>query len=92
MPDNQPNDTTSPLVTVGEYNSLEEALLVQGLLRSSGIEAILADENFQRLYGGSIHSGNGIPLQVSQEDSQAALEILQESQQPVKIEPEDAEL
>lgn len=74
------------LVTIAEYNTLEEALIVQGLLTAYGIQTTLADENFLRMYGGSVHSGNGIPLQVRQVDAEAAQEILRESQQPLKIE------
>ncbi|HEX4022019.1 MAG TPA: hypothetical protein VHX63_12815 [Acidobacteriaceae bacterium] len=85
MPDPQSNDAIVSFVTIAEYNSLEEALVVQGLLASYGIAATVADENFRRLYGGSVHSGNGIPLQVRQVDAGASLEILQASQQPLKI-------
>ena len=91
MPDSQPLDAAVSLVTIAEYNSLEEALLVRGLLGSYGIEATLADENFLRLYGGSVHSGDGIPLQVRQVDAEAALEIVRESQRPLPTEPEDEE-
>ena len=86
MPDGSQNHNAVSPVTIGEYNTLEEALVVRGLLGSYGIQATLADENFLRMYGGSVHSGQGIPLRVRQVDAEAALEILQESQQPLKME------
>ena len=80
-----PLDAATSLLTIGEYPTLDEALLVRSLLASYGIEAVLADENFLRMYGGSIHSHVGIPVQVRVVDAEAALEILRESQQPEKI-------
>ncbi|MGC9292936.1 MAG: hypothetical protein ACP5EP_09495 [Acidobacteriaceae bacterium] len=86
MPGQPSSDDAVSLVTLEEYLSLDEALLVQGLLASYGIGAVLEDENFLRLYGGWVHSHSGIPLQVRKVDVEAAREILDESQQPFKME------
>jgi hypothetical protein len=81
MPDSPPLDDAVSFATIGEYPSLEEALLVRGLLASYEITAFLSDENFLRLYGGSVHSHGGIPLRVHQRDAEVAREILRENQQ-----------
>jgi hypothetical protein len=80
MPDGPPADDAVSLVTLEEFASLEEALLVQGLLASYGLEAFLENENFLRLYGGCVRSHSGVPLRVRKIDVGAALEILNESQ------------
>ncbi len=89
MSDSLPIDDAVSSVLIGEYPSLEEALLVRGLLASYEIAAFLSDENFLRLYGGSIHSHGGIPLRVHQRDAEAALEILRVSQKHSRQQPSE---
>ncbi len=60
---------------------------MRGLLASYEITAFLSDENFLRLYGGSVHSHGGISLCVHQRDAEVALEILRENQQPPNQKP-----
>lgn len=67
-----------PLVTLWKFRDLPEALLAKSKLEASGITAFLQNDELVRvqwLYSNLI---GGILLQVSPEDADAALELLQE--------------
>lgn len=69
-------------ITVASYPEPIEANLMRSKLLSEGIECILLDENLisvQPFYSNAI---GGIKLQVHENDSQRAKEILTESQTP----------
>jgi hypothetical protein len=64
------------MVTIAKFRDLPEALLAQGNLNSSGIEAVLLDDNLVRLDWLWSNAVGGIKLQVQAEDADEATEIL----------------
>jgi hypothetical protein len=64
------------MVTIAKFRDLPEALLAQGNLNSSGIEAVLLDDNLVRLDWLWSNAVGGIKLQVKIEDADEATEIL----------------
>jgi hypothetical protein len=74
------------LVTIREFRDLQEALLAKGLLESSGIERLLIDDNMVGLNWLISTAIGGVKLQVKSEDSEEAIEILD---QPVLDNSED---
>lgn len=65
------------LVTVETFTSPWEAQLARACLEAEGIYAVIADEHFQRLYGGALSSTlGGVRLQVRPEDAGPAAELL----------------
>jgi hypothetical protein len=81
-----------PLVTVGVYNSPWEAQLARARLDAEGIDAVIADENFMRLYVAISGALGGVKLQVREESAVRAAELLSR-QQPIPeiylVTPED---
>ena len=75
----------SDLVTIRTFRDLPEALLAKGLLESAGIECFLTDDNMVRLDWFISNAFGNMRLQVNRDDSEAAMEILD---QPT---PDDAE-
>lgn len=59
------------LVTIDNYNSLEEAYIVKGMLENNGIPALVIDEN--NLY---VPVFNGVRLQVRKSDENRALSLI----------------
>lgn len=80
------------LVTVGVYNSPWEAQLAKARLHAEGIDAVIADEHFTRLYVALTSVLGGIKVQVREESAARATELLTR-QQPIPdihlVTPED---
>lgn len=70
------------LVTVGTYTSPWEAQLAKARLEAEGIEAMIADENFIRLYWAISNAVGGVKVQVREESAPRAVEVL-EREQPI---------
>jgi hypothetical protein len=66
----------SRLVTVGTFSSPWEAQLALACLQGEGIEAVIADEHFLRLYGALSNALGGVRLQVRPEHAERAAELL----------------
>ena len=64
------------MVTIAKFNSVNDAFLAKSKLEGSGIEAFIPDENLASLnwlYTGAM---GGVRLEVSEEDKDRAIEIL----------------
>lgn len=59
------------LVTIDNYNSLEEAYIVKGMLENNGIPTLVIDDN--NLY---VPVFNGVRLQVRKSDENRALSLI----------------
>lgn len=66
------------LVTIETFTSPWEAQLARACLEAEGIEALIADEHFFRLYGALSSSLGGVRLQVRPESADRAVELLRE--------------
>jgi hypothetical protein len=66
------------LVTIETFTSPWEAQLARACLEAEGIEAVIADEHFFRLYGALSNSLGGVRLQVRPESAERAVELLRE--------------
>ena len=66
----------SELVTIRQFGNLGEALMAKGRLDSAGIESFLADSNMAWMDSPLVR---GMRLQVSPEDAETAIEILDQS-------------
>ncbi|HEY0515012.1 MAG TPA: DUF2007 domain-containing protein [Thermoanaerobaculia bacterium] len=64
------------LITVETFSSPWEAQLARACLEGEGIEAVIADEHFFRLYGALSNSLGGVRLQVRPESAERAAELL----------------
>jgi putative signal transducing protein len=64
------------LVTVETFSSAWEAQLARACLEAEGIHAVIADENFYRLYGALSSTLGGVRLQVHPEEAGRAAELL----------------
>jgi hypothetical protein len=64
------------LVTVETFSSAWEAQLARSCLEAEGIQAIIADEHFLRLYGPLSSTLGGMRLQVRPEEAERAAELL----------------
>ena len=64
------------LVTIRQFGSLAEALMAKGCLDSAGIECFLADSNMAWMDSPLVR---GMRLQVSPDDAEIAVEILDHS-------------
>jgi Putative prokaryotic signal transducing protein len=64
------------LVTVETFSSSWEAQLARAALESEGIDAVIADEHFLRLYGALTGTLGGVRLQVRPEDAGRATDLL----------------
>ena len=62
------------LITVGNYTSLPEVELAQGILDDAGIDSVLVDDNVGRMLAWTVVGG--FKLQVNKEDADAALKRL----------------
>ncbi len=62
------------LVTIVEYDRLEEAIVGRSILEAAGIDVFLAGENFAWV----AHRGMGVRLQVHTSDAVEAIRILKE--------------
>jgi hypothetical protein len=68
------------LVTIRQFGSLAEALMAKGCLDSAGIECFLADSNMAWMDSPVVR---GMRLQVSPEDAETAIELLQSADSSV---------
>lgn len=68
------------LVTVASYNSQWEAQLAKARLEANDIEAVIADENFMRLYWAVTSSLGGVKVQVRESAVRPAQELLARTQ------------
>jgi Putative prokaryotic signal transducing protein len=68
----------SRLVTVETFSSPWEAQLACACLQAEGIEAVIADEHFFRLYGALSNALGGVRLQVRPEQAGRAAELLRD--------------
>ena len=64
------------LVTIRQFGSLADALMAKGCLDSAGIESFLADANMAWMDSPLVR---GMRLQVSAEDAQSAIAVLEGS-------------
>jgi hypothetical protein len=81
----------SRLVTVGTFSSPWEAQLALACLQGEGIEAVIADEHFFRLYGALSNALGGVRLQVRPEHAERATELLRDRRPIFYIVKEDEE-
>lgn len=72
----EPEYDLEKLVTVETFSSPWEAQLARAALECEGIEAVIADEHFFRLYGALSGTMGGIRLQVRPENGARAAELL----------------
>jgi hypothetical protein len=68
----------SQLVTVETFSSPWEAQLARACLEAEGIDAVIADEHFFRLYGALSNGLGGVRLQVRPEQAGRAAELLRD--------------
>jgi hypothetical protein len=68
----------SQLVTVETFSSPWEAQLARACLEAEGIDAVIADEHFFRLYGALSNALGGVRLQVRPEQAGRAVELLRD--------------
>lgn len=61
------------LVTLTKVKNPAKALLIKSILKGSGIESFIPDENFGTIYGGTL----GIRIKVRTEDLEKAKEVLE---------------
>ena len=97
-----PEYELSKLVTVETFSSAWEAQLARAALEAEGIDAVIADEHFLRLYGALTSTLGGVRLQVRPEDAARATDLLrnrrpflyvvkEEDDLPALEEPEEPE-
>ena len=63
-------------VLVRTCNDLQEASILRSVLEGSGIEALIADENFASLYPGVMITTGGVRLLVRATDLERANDVL----------------
>lgn len=71
-----PEDRGKDFVTLATCGSLPAADVIVSRLRASGIEAIVPDESFVQVMGGSMIASGNIRVQVAPKDFDAAKELL----------------
>jgi hypothetical protein len=76
IPDPEDKLNFRELVTIRKFRDLPEALLAQGRLESSGIEAFLFDDNMVRMDWLISNLLGGVKLKVEEADVEVAEEIL----------------
>src|SRR3954468_19861230 len=76
IPDPEDQLNFRELVTIRKFRDLPEALLAQGRLESSGIEAFLFDDNMVRMDWLISNLLGGVKLKVEEENVEIAEEIL----------------
>jgi len=75
------------LVTIARFSSLHEAHLARGMLEAHGIIVALLDENINRALGSAGRFVGGIRLQVTEQDTNLAVELLGLADTRAEIEP-----
>ena len=90
IPDPEDELNFRELVTIRKFRDLPEALLAQGRLESSGIEAFLFDDNMVRMDWLISNLLGGVKLKVEEANVEIAEEILnQEISDDFDTEPDD---
>ncbi|MGA7918484.1 MAG: hypothetical protein WCA38_02360 [Candidatus Acidiferrales bacterium] len=74
-----PEGEDDRLVTLRTFFSVQEALLAKGVLDSTGIPSLLADENITRIAGFLLGPREGVKPQVRQIDAATAAELLDQT-------------
>jgi hypothetical protein len=74
----EPEYELSQRVTVETFSSPWEAQLARACLEAEGIDAVIADEHFFRLYGALSNALGGVRLQVRPEHAGRAAELLRD--------------
>jgi hypothetical protein len=74
------------LVTIRKFRDLPEALLAKGLLESAAIDCFLTDDNMVRLDWFISNAIGNMKLQVSKDDAEAAIELLNQADSGVSDE------
>jgi hypothetical protein len=74
----EPEYELARLVTVETFSSPWEAQLARACLEAEGIDAVIADEHFFRLYGALSNALGGVRLQVRPEQAGRAAELLRD--------------
>tara|TARA_R110002050_G_scaffold291876_1_gene446758 strand:- start:4065 stop:4295 length:231 start_codon:yes stop_codon:yes gene_type:complete len=69
------------LVSIAEFDNVNEAYVIKARLESEGIRCYLSNENLNSIFGASI-SFTQVKLQVNLNDSFKAMDILYEEQDP----------
>jgi len=82
MSDSESELDLERLVTIETFSSPWQAQLARACLESEGIQAVVADEHFYRLYGALSSTLGGVKLQVRPEEAQRASELLR-NRQPI---------
>jgi hypothetical protein len=72
----EPEYELSQRVTVQTFSSPWEAQLARACLEAEGIDAVIADEHFFRLYGALSNALGGVRLQVRPDQADRAAELL----------------
>jgi hypothetical protein len=80
------------LVTVETFSSPWEAQLARAALEAEGIDAVIADEHFLRLYGALTSTLGGVRLQVRPEDAGRAADLLRNRRPFLYVVKEDDDL
>lgn len=71
-------DKTVKLITC---NTSVEAHILQGKLRSAGIDSVLHNENMSNLYGGMIAAFTGVDIFVFEDEFERAREIINQQEE-----------
>ena len=69
------------LVSIAEFDNVNEANVIKARLESEGIRCYLSNENLNSIFGASI-SFTQVKLQVNLNDSFKAMDILYEEEDP----------
>jgi hypothetical protein len=86
-----PEYELAKLVTVETFSSAWEAQLARAALEAEGIDAVIADEHFLRLYGALTSTLGGLRLQVRPEDAPRATDLLRNRRPFLYVVKEDEE-
>jgi hypothetical protein len=75
-----------PMVTIRSFGDVMQAWLAKSNLESAAIECRLVDDEMVRLHWGIVNVLGGVKLQVKPEDTEVAIELLE---QPVPEQPDE---
>ena len=64
------------MVTVAEYPSVDQALLIKSMLEGNGITAFVPDEMMAQNAPHVLYAGTGVRVQVAEEDAESALALI----------------
>jgi hypothetical protein len=81
-----PSSAQDQFVRLGQFRDLTEALVVKGMLESSGIQYFLGDENTVRMDWFWSNAVGGVKLWVRQSDAESARALTQETREEAEAE------